>query len=259
MSLAIRFSNVHKRFRRTRVLDGLDMDVPQGAIYALVGANGAGKTTSIRVLMNILRADSGSAEVLGTDSRRLGPDHFRTIGHVSENQEMPEWMTVGYFLEYLKPFYPTWDDAWATELIRRFRLPLDRRLKDLSRGMKMKAALASSLAFHPKLLVLDEPFGGLDPIVREDLVEGLLECAGDNAMTILISSHDLAEIESFASHVGYLDEGRLQFSEELATLSARFREVEVTLPEAPTTPPPTQTWPEAWIRESNEPPPLCGS
>ena len=106
----------------------------------------------------------------------------------------------------------------------------------------MKAALASSLAYRPKLIVLDEPFSGLDPLVRDELIEGLLESASES--TILISSHDLAEIESFASHVGYLERGRLQFSEEMTSLSARFREVEVTLDEAPVLP---ANWPSTWL------------
>jgi ABC-2 type transport system ATP-binding protein len=193
--------------------------------------------------MNIHQPTSGSAEALGVDSRSLSPREFQQIGYVSENQEMPEWMTVRYFLAYLKPFYPTWDDARAEELLRQFELPRDRKLKHLSRGMKMKAALASSLAYRPKLIVLDEPFSGLDPLVRDELIEGLLESAGE--ATILISSHDLAEIESFASHVGYLDRGKLQFSEEMTALSARFREVEVTLDAVPALP---GSWPVTWLR-----------
>ena len=232
-----------KRFRGTVALDRLNLDVPEGSVFALIGANGAGKTTAIKVLMNIHQPTSGSAEALGVDSRKLSPDEFRQIGYVSENQEMPEWMTVGYFLAYLKPFYPTWDDARAEELLRQFDLPRDRKLKHLSRGMKMKAALASSLAYRPKLIVLDEPFSGLDPLVRDELIEGLLDSA--NEATILISSHDLAEIESFASHVGYLDRGRLQFSEEMTALSGRFREVEVTLDAAAVLP---ANWPVSWLR-----------
>ena len=156
---------------------------------------------------------------------------------------MPEWMTVGYFMAYLKPFYPTWDDTREEELLRQFELPRDRKLKHLSRGMKMKAALASSLAYHPKLIVLDEPFSGLDPLVRDEFIEGLLESASES--TILISSHDLSEIESFSSHVGYLESGRLKFSEEMSALSARFREVEVTLDQAPMLP---ANWPQTWLR-----------
>jgi ABC-2 type transport system ATP-binding protein len=124
-----------------------------------------------------------------------------------------------------------------------FHLPAGRKLKHLSRGMRMKAALASSLAYKPRLLVLDEPFSGLDPLVREELIEGLIESAQET--TILVSSHDLAEIESFATHIGFMDDGRLQFSEDMASLSRRFREVEVTLDATPTLPGP---WPGHWLR-----------
>ena len=136
-------------------------------------------------------------------------------------------MTVEYFVAYLKPFYPGWDDAWGAELVRQFDLPLGRKLASLSRGMCVKAALASSLAYRPRLLVLDEPFSGLDALVRDELIGGLLESA--DGATVVISSHDLSEIESFASHVGYLEHGRLQFSEEMSSLTRRFREIEITL------------------------------
>jgi ABC-2 type transport system ATP-binding protein len=239
----LRTVDLTKRFRGTLALDRLNLSIPEASVFALIGANGAGKTTAIKVLMNIHQPTSGSAEALGVDSRKLSPREFQQIGYVSENQEMPEWMTVGYFLAYLKPFYPTWDDARAEELLRQFELPRDRKLKHLSRGMKMKAALASSLAYRPKLIVLDEPFTGLDPLVRDEFIEGLLESASE--ATILISSHDLAEIESFASHVGYLDRGKLQFSEEMTALSARFREIEVTLDAAPVL---SAYWPATWLR-----------
>jgi ABC-2 type transport system ATP-binding protein len=135
---------------------------------------------------------------------------------------MPEWMTVGYLLDYLKPFYPSWDDARANKLVRQFELPRDRPLRHLSRGMRMKVALASSLAYRPRLLVLDEPFSGLDLVMREDLIAGIIESAGET--TVFLSSHDLADIESFASHIGYLSNGRLLFSEEMTSLAMRFRE-----------------------------------
>src|SRR5262249_3655413 len=156
-----------------------NLKVPKGAIYGLVGPNGAGKTTAMKMMMNLIQPDSGRAEILSCDSRRLGPPELARIGYVSENQELPGWMTVGYFMDYLKPFYPDWDDARAAELLRNFDLPGDRKLRHLSRGMWMKASLASSLAYRPQLLVLDEPFSGLDPLVREELIEGLLESADD--------------------------------------------------------------------------------
>jgi ABC-2 type transport system ATP-binding protein len=177
-----------------------------GAIYALVGPNGAGKTTAIKILMNIFKPTRGYAEVMGRRSTRLNGQHFASIGYVSENQELPLWMRLDTFFDFLRPFYPSWDRNLEYDLIRQFDLPLNRKLGKLSRGMRMKAALASALAFHPKLIVLDEPFTGLDLLVRDELIQGLLERAEES--TIFVSSHDLAEVESFASHVGYLEQGQ---------------------------------------------------
>jgi ABC-2 type transport system ATP-binding protein len=250
MSDIISAVDLVKRFRSVRVLDGLNLNVPEGSVFGLAGPNGAGKTTTIKILMNIMRPITGHAEVLGIDSSALGPETLAKIGYVSENQEMPEWMTVEYLLAYLKPFYPGWDDARANQLVRQFDLPLDRQLRHLSRGMRMKTMLASSLAYRPRLLIMDEPFSGLDPLVREDLIDGLLESAGET--TILISSHDLGEIESFASHIGYLDRGRLQFSEEMTSLTARFREVEVVV-DSPPLLPLDRPWPAHWLRPETAP------
>ncbi len=250
MSDIISAVDLVKRFRSIRVLDGLNLNVPEGSVFGLAGPNGAGKTTTIKILMNIMRPTTGHAEVLGIDSRALGPEALAKIGYVSENQEMPEWMTVEYLLAYLKPFYPAWDDARARQLVRQFDLPLDRQLRHLSRGMRMKTMLASSLAYRPRLLIMDEPFSGLDPLVREDLIDGLLESAGETS--ILISSHDLGEIESFASHIGYLDRGRLQFSEEMTSLTARFREVEVVV-DSPPLLPLDRPWPAHWLRPETAP------
>ncbi len=226
MSDILRANDLSKRFRKTVVLDRLNMVVPENSVYGLVGPNGAGKSTTIKIFMNALQATAGTAEVFGHDSQTLSPQDFAQIGYVSENQQMPEWMTVRYLMNYLKPFYPSWDATRADELLQQFELPPDRRIKNLSHGMRMKLALASSLAYRPRLIILDEPFTGLDPLVRDELIEGVLESA--EGATILISSHDLAELESFASHIGYLDRGRLQFSEEMSSLVDRFREIEIT-------------------------------
>jgi ABC-2 type transport system ATP-binding protein len=247
MSDVVTTNNLSKRYRRQLALDKLSVSIPEGSFYALLGANGAGKTTALKLLMNLHPATSGEATVLGIDSRKLQGRHFEQVGYVSENQELPGWMTLKYLLGYLKAFYPTWDDERASELVAHFQLPLDRPIRHFSRGMQMKAALASSLCYHPKLLVLDEPFSGLDPLTREELISSLLECG--EKTSIIVSSHDLADIESFASHVGYLNRGRLEFSEELSALSARFREVQVTLDE-PALPTP---WPAHWLRPESSP------
>jgi len=242
MSNAIRTENLVKKFRKVTALDGVNLDVPEGAIYALVGPNGAGKTTAIKILMNIFSASSGRAEVLDTDSARLRGASFTSIGYVSENQELPGWMDLRRLLDFLRPFYPAWDIELERELLKQLDLPLDRKLSKLSRGMRMKVALLSSLAYHPKLIVLDEPFGGLDPLVRDQLIEGMLERASE--ATIFVSSHDLAEIENLASHIGYLEEGHLRFSEERTTLLERFREVELTLDAPPSF---DRAWPNNWM------------
>ncbi len=231
-----------KSFGKKVVLDGLDLAVPEGAVYGLIGSNGSGKSTTIKLLLNIIRAGSGQASVLGVECRRLRPEHFQRIGYVSENQEMPEWMTAGAFLRYLRPFYPNWDSERESDLIDRFALPLEQPIRALSRGQRMKVALASSLAYRPELLILDEPFSGLDPLVREELIEGLL--GEEGSLTILLSSHDLADVEGLVSHVGFLDRGRIAFSEEMRDLTERFREIEVVLEGAPPLP---ARWPEAWL------------
>jgi ABC-2 type transport system ATP-binding protein len=137
-------------------------------------------------------------------------------------------MTVRQLLDYCRPFYPTWDRDLEARLLRQFDLPAERRLKHLSRGMLMKAALLSSLAYRPKLLVLDEPFSGLDPVVRDDFIRGVLEVSATGDWTVLVSSHDIEEVERLADHVAMLDAGRLRLSERTESLQARFRRVEVT-------------------------------
>jgi ABC-2 type transport system ATP-binding protein len=228
----IEIANLSCRYRRSEAVRGITFAVQPGTVFALLGPNGAGKTTTIRAVMNILRPSAGGARVLGVDSRRLGPAELRTIGYVSENQELPQWMTVADLFAYCRPFYPGWDDALCRKLIRDFELSLNVKIGRLSRGMRVKAALVSALAYRPQLLVLDEPFSGLDPVVRDDLVHGVLERAGDEQWTVFISSHDLDEVEKLVDAVGFLDGGRLVLAEPLATLQARFRRIEVTVAES---------------------------
>jgi len=138
----IRIENVWKKYSRHEALRGLSFSVPEGSAFALIGANGAGKTTTIKILMNIIEATGGSATVLGVDSRRLSPRELARIGYVSENQDMPDRLTVSEYLDYLRPLYPTWDRSLEISIRRRLQLPGDRRIRDLSHGMRMKMTLA---------------------------------------------------------------------------------------------------------------------
>ena len=221
----------------------MNLTLTNDSVYALLGANGAGKSTTVQILLNLLQPTSGHAEVFGNDSRRLSAEDFTQIGYVAEGQDLPDWMTVGRLMQYLRPFYRDWDDRLAGNLLRDFSLPLDRKLGHLSRGMRMKVALVAALAYHPRLLLMDEPLSALDSLTRDELIEGLL--ANMQGTSILICSHDLAEVETFASHIGYLENGRLQFSERTSCLSERFREVEVTL--AMKSSARKSEWPPYWL------------
>ncbi|MBN1566654.1 MAG: ABC transporter ATP-binding protein [Acidobacteria bacterium] len=244
MNSAISTDHLSHFYRKVEAVRDLTVEVPRGSLFALLGPNGAGKTTTIHTLMNILEPTSGRAEILGVDSRRLGPEQLARIGYVSENQKLPGWMTVERLLAFCKPLYPTWDDGLCNKLIRTFDLPLNRQIKSLSRGMRLKTAMIAALAYRPSLLVLDEPFGGLDVAVREELVEGMLELSEQEGWTLFISSHDLEDIENLVDHIGFIDNGRLLFSEDLEQLQARFREVEVTVPGPQQIPVP---WPGDWL------------
>jgi len=234
--------HVSKRFGRFEAIEDLSLSVPEGSVFALIGANGTGKTTTIRMLMNILRPDRGDITVLGTPSRKLGPKDFEQIGYVSEGQRLPGGLTLAQYFAYLRALYPAWDRDLEKELCEQFELPPSRKIKHLSHGMRMKTLLVGALSFRPKLLVLDEPLSGLDTLVRDEVVHGLLQQAADT--TILISSHELAEIESFTTHVAFLQNGRLFLQEAIETLQTRFRNVSVTLSAVKELP---QPLPEGWF------------
>ncbi len=238
----IHIENLWKRFGRFEALRGLSFEVPEGSAFAMIGANGAGKTTAIKVLMNIFEPTRGSATLLGVDSRKISARELAQIGYVSENQDMPSRLTVEEYTRYLRPFYPMWDRNLEASIAGQLRLPLKRKIGDLSHGMRMKMALMCALPYRPRLLVLDEPFSGLDPLVRDEFMEGLLSQAGE--MTILISSHELSEIDGVATHVAFLDEGKLLFQESMGDLTNRFREVHVVLDGEATKP--SQT-PKEWM------------
>ena len=147
----------------------MDLEVPRGKVTAFLGPNGAGKTTTIKCAMNLMEWQDGQIDVMGCSAQNLQPEHWQKIGYVSENQEMPDWMTVPQLLDYVRPLYGKyWDRDFEKKMLADFDLPLKTRLKSLSRGQRMKASLLSSLAYRPQLVVLDEPFSGLDPLVRDE-------------------------------------------------------------------------------------------
>ncbi len=259
MNPVITTQGLTRRYGKVAAVSNLALTVPEGSIYAFLGPNGAGKATTIKMLLNILQPSAGTATLLGKDSTQLGPEEFMQIGYVSENQKMPEWMTVQQLIDFCRPMYPNWDGALCKMLLESFELPPDRKISSLSRGMKMKAALLTSLAYRPKLLVLDEPFTGLDPLVRDEVIRGMLELTGREGWTVFISSHDIDEVERLADFVGVINAGTLQLAESTVSLQARFRRMECVVPTGtplPSPPPPSWLLPEvtthsASLMESN--------
>ena len=237
MNPVIEIQEMSCRFRKVQAVRNLTLAVPAGSIYAFLGTNGAGKTTTIKTLLNLIKPNAGSARVLGVDSTLIGPRELAQIGYVSENQELPERLTVKQLIAYCRSLYPTWDESLCRRLTEKFALPADRPMKGFSRGMKIKAALLVSLAYRPQLLLLDEPFSGLDPLVRDDLIQGMLELSEQENWTVFISSHDIEEVERLADHVGIIDNGVLTLSETSENLRTRFRRVDAILKEGTTASP----------------------
>jgi ABC-2 type transport system ATP-binding protein len=200
----IEMQEVSKAYGPFAALQGLSLSVPAGSVFALLGASGTGKTTAIKILLNILSASSGTVRILGVESSAIGPAELAQIGYVSENQSLPARLEVRQFFEYVRAAYATWDRD------------LEESLREQLHGMRLKMALACALPFRPKLLVLDEPLSGLDALARDEIIGGFLQQAG--RMSILISSHELDEVERFATHVAFLHEGRLLFQGTVAAL-----------------------------------------
>jgi ABC-2 type transport system ATP-binding protein len=206
---AVEVRSLSKRFGANRVLCDVGLQVPAGATYAFLGRNGAGKTTTIRILLGLLNADEGQASVLGLDPRRQAIDIRRQVGYLAEDQRMFGWMKVRQALDFVRPFYPTWDAALAADLAGQFELPMGTRVKHLSKGQGIRLGLLLAMAHRPGLVILDDPTLGLDPIMRKDFLRDVVGHLQSSGATVFFSSHLLYEIEPVADWVGILEGGRL--------------------------------------------------
>lgn len=211
---AIQLSHINKSFGDFAIRD-LCLEVPSGTICGLVGENGAGKSTTIRLLMGALRPDSGSARVLGTD---VSSPEFRAvkedIGVVLDEAYFPESLNAVQVGKIMAGTYRRWDQGLYDGYLKRFDLPPKKQFKDFSRGMRMKLAIAVALSHQPKLLVLDEATAGLDPIVRDEVLDLFNEFTREEDHSILISSHILSDLEKLCDYIAFLHKGDLLFCEE---------------------------------------------
>ena len=216
----IEISRLTRRFGAKEALSAVTLTFPRGGVYGLVGANGAGKTTLIKHVLGLLKAESGSVRVFGLDPVADPVGVLSRIGYLSEENDLPGWMTVDELMRYSRAFYPRWDDGYAEELRGMFALEPAAKIKTLSKGQRARAGLVVALAYRPELLVLDEPSSGLDPIVRRDILGAVIRTIAEEGRTVLFSSHLLDEVEEVADHVTMIQHGRILMSATLAEIKA---------------------------------------
>ena len=228
MNDAIQLDRLSKRFKTTEALKGVTLNVPEGSVFALLGENGAGKTTAIRIMLGVERPDSGHARVLGYDSSTEDLDIRRRVGYVPEMPDLYDWMTVQQIGWYATGFYPPgyWDRFAA--MAREFHLAPKAKIKNLSKGMRAKVSLTLALSHDPDLLILDEPTSGLDAMVRREFLESMVQRAADGR-TVFLSSHQINEVERVAEYVALIRQGELLLVQRLDDLKQRCRMISMTL------------------------------
>ncbi len=223
---AIETKNLTKRYtRRKEAVKNLSIKVPKGSVYVFLGRNGAGKTTTIRMLLGLLQKTLGEIEVLGFNPDRESVDINRRVGYVADSPKMYDWMNIEEIIYFTRSFYPKWDEKLAGNLLEQFELSPKAKLRDLSRGMYGKVALLLALSHQPELLILDDPTSGLDPVVRRQFLQGIIEVIHQQERTVFFSTHIVTEVEQVADWVGIIDNGELLLSEPLEELKNSVKKI----------------------------------
>jgi ABC-2 type transport system ATP-binding protein len=228
METAFRYIDVIKTFPDFK-LGPINLELQSGTVLGFVGPNGAGKTTTIQCLVGLLRADSGEMEVFGLPNDLNKPEWKWNIGYVGDVHVFYERWTAEKNLQFLSQFYPKWSRQRAAELAQRFRLPLAKRAKDLSSGNRVKLSLVAALAHSPRLLLLDEPTAGIDPVVRAEIQDVLFEVLETGERAIFYTTHILPEISRLADELAFIDEGQVWYRTAKEDLTDRWRKISFRL------------------------------
>jgi ABC-2 type transport system ATP-binding protein len=226
--LSVHFEGVSKIYPHF-TLDNLSLELPTGTIMGLIGANGAGKSTTIRILMGLVHQDQGQVHVLGRQMPREQAAAKLDIGYVSEDMRLYGSATLAWHMKFIRSIYPQWDQPYAETLLRRFDLKPQQKIRGLSHGQRVKAALLLSLARRPRLLVLDEPTTGLDPVARQEVLAELMAVLADEDRTILFSSHNTLDVEQISDQITFIDRGRIIASDNKETFLDRWRRLRLAL------------------------------
>jgi len=219
----VKISHLTRQFDQQLALDDVSVEVTKGQVFGIVGENGAGKTTLIKHMLGQYVAQQGSVEMFGEDPVDSPESVLAKIGYLSEEPELPAWMTVKELINYTAAFYPAWDENYANELIKAFALNLEKRVRDLSKGQKARVGLVLAQAYKPDLLLLDEPSSGLDPNVRRDILSAVIKTVSDEGRTVIFSSHLLEEVERVCDHLIMLDKGRVLLFDSMENILAKHR------------------------------------
>ena len=235
MNSVIELTQTSQAYGQHTALDHVSLVVPPGVVFALLGENGAGKTTALRLMLGLTDATAGDVRVLGLDSRREGFEIRRRVGYLPERPTLYEWMTAAEIGWFTAGFYPDGFEFEFRRLVEGFRVPLDRKLSQLSKGMRAKVALSLAMAHQPELLILDEPTSGLDTMVRREFLESMVDVAAEGR-TVLLSSHQIGEVERVADIVAIVHAGRVLLVERLEEIKRTTRQLTVTTRRRPTPP-----------------------
>jgi ABC-2 type transport system ATP-binding protein len=226
----VQFDDIHRAYvRGIDVLQGVTFGVDAGQVVGLLGKNGAGKTTLMRLAMGMIEAQRGSVRVFGLDPRLEPLEIKRRVGFVSEEQILPPFMRVEQVLRLHKGLFPSWDDALARQMIRRFEVPVRSKVKALSKGQARQVALLCAVSHRPELLLLDEPAGGLDPAARREFLETSIQLLNEAGSTILFSSHHMTDVERLADRIVMIHDGRVLIDSELDALRESYSLAQVPI------------------------------
>ena len=222
---AIEIKGLKFAYGRDGVLKGVELQVPQGSIFGFLGRNGAGKTTTIKLLLGLLKPDGGYCRIEGIDSQKDAISVRRIVGYMAEDQQMYGWMRIEQIIKWVASFYPGWDDKFTKQLLDMLELPRKSKVKTLSKGQNSRLALLLALGHRPKVVILDDPTLGLDPIARKEFLRYVIGLLQTNGVTVFFSSHLLYEIEPVADYVAILDKGIIIKAERTFDLRGSVKKI----------------------------------